>query len=145
MQSYAHIKQGWYEVGGKTIFCRSRYEMLFACWCEHSKSERNILDWEHEPKTFWFEGIKRGCVSYKPDFKIFMSPAFKSTMGGHYWVELKGYMDSKSATKIKRFKKYFPEESLVVLGDRWIKEHMSDLKNIEQIMNGKRVEKPAKR
>jgi hypothetical protein len=59
------------------------------------------IKWEFEPKTFYFEDIKRGCVSYTPDFYL---PEEDK------WVEVKGWMDSKSKTKIKRFKKYFPEE-----------------------------------
>src|ERR1700751_1727687 len=68
------------------------------------KKHHKILDWEHEPKTFWFEGIKRGCVSYKPDFRVI------ELNGSSIWYEVKGYYDTKSITKHKRFAKYFPEE-----------------------------------
>lgn len=78
-----------------------------------------ILDWEHEPKTFWFEGIKRGCVSYLPDFRI-LRPN-----GEHYWVEVKGYLDSKSKTKLKRFKRYFPEEELLLITKEWFNRNQS--------------------
>lgn len=74
-----------------------------------------IVEWQHEPKTFWFEGIRRGCVSYLPDFKITYND------GSNEWVEVKGYMDAKSRTKIKRFRKYFPEESLRVVDATWYK------------------------
>ncbi len=43
--------------------------------------------------------------------------------GFHYWVEVKGYMDSKSQTKIKRFQKYFPNETLFVIDKKWFKKN----------------------
>ena len=77
------------------------------------KDQKVIQEWEHEPKTFWFEAIKRGVRSYMPDFKI------TEKEGTHYWVEVKGYMDARSHTKIKRFAKYYPEERLIVIGKEW--------------------------
>lgn len=73
------------------------------------KSLGQIAEWEFEPQTFWFHGIKRGVTSYLPDFKVY------GLNGSHEWHEVKGYMDAKSATKIKRFKKYYPEEKLVIV------------------------------
>lgn len=63
----------------------------------------NLLgyEWEYEPKDFYFEGIRRGCVSYTPDFYI------KTT---DQWIEMKGWFDEKSITKLNRFKKYYPNE-----------------------------------
>ena len=59
--------------------------------------------WEYEPKTFVFDTIKRGSVSYTPDFYLPEEDR---------WVEIKGWMDKKSITKLNRFKKYYPEEFL---------------------------------
>jgi len=59
------------------------------------------IKWEFEPKTFIFDTIKRGSVSYTPDFYLPEEDR---------WVEVKGWMDAKSKTKLKRFKKYYPEE-----------------------------------
>lgn len=72
-----------------------------------------IKTWEHEPQIFWFNEIKRGTRSYLPDFKVTLSD------GSHYWVEVKGYFDSKSLTKIKRFHKYYPGEKLIVVSKEW--------------------------
>lgn len=69
----------------------------------------------HEPNTFWFEGIKRGVVSYLPDFLVLEND------GKSYYVEVKGYMDAKSKTKIKRFAKYYPKERLIVIDSKWFK------------------------
>lgn len=59
------------------------------------------VKWEFEPKTFIFQNITRGSVSYTPDFYL---PEEDK------WVEVKGWMDGKSRTKLKRFKQQYPEE-----------------------------------
>jgi hypothetical protein len=117
-------KQDWAEIGGKKNFYRSRWEYRYALYLEFMKKYKHIIDWEHEPKTFWFEGIKRGTNNYKPDFKII----FPS--GNEEWHEVKGYMDSKSATKIKRMKKYYPEVILRIIDKNWFKENGPKLKMI---------------
>ena len=106
-------KQGWREIGGKEYYFRSKWEANYARYLEFLKERKTIFDWKHEPQTFWFEGIKRGVVSYLPDFKVY---TIKNT---HYWVEIKGYMDKRSLTKIKRFNKYFPNEFLIVIDKDW--------------------------
>lgn len=58
------------------------------------------VEWDYEPKTFWFEGLRRGAVSYTPDFYLPSS--------GEY-IETKGWMDAKSKTKLRRMKKYHPD------------------------------------
>lgn len=89
------------------------------------KEQKIILDWEYEPQTFWFEKIKRGTRSYLPDFKIYRNNS------SHYWVEVKGYMDQKSRTKIKRFGLYYPEEELLVIDKEWFKKDGGNLwKNV---------------
>lgn len=59
------------------------------------------IKWEYEPKTFVFENVTRGSVSYTPDFYL---PETDQ------WIEVKGWMDSKSKTKLKRFARQYPEE-----------------------------------
>ncbi len=59
------------------------------------------VKWEFEPKTFIFKNITRGSVSYTPDFYL---PEEDK------WIEVKGWMDGKSKTKLKRFKQQYPEE-----------------------------------
>jgi hypothetical protein len=88
------------------------------------KKHGHVIEWQHEPKTFWFEGIKRGTNNYKPDFMVI----FPS--GSEEWIEIKGYMDAKSATKIKRMAKYHPDVKLRVIGKEWFKQNGGKLKNI---------------
>ncbi len=116
--------QAWREIGNKKIFARSIWEANYARYLEFLKQHKKILDWEHEPKTFWFEGIKRGCVSYKPDFQVF------DIDGSWVWHEVKGYLDNKSITKHKRFKKYFPEEKLFIIDKTWFSRNSKQLSGL---------------
>ena len=120
-------KQGWRTIGDKRIYYRSRWEANYGRYLEILKKNGQIKEWEHEPKTFWFENIKRGSVTYLPDFKV------TNLDDTHYWVEVKGWMDARSKTKIKRFKKYFPQEKLVVIA---AKEYNSLKKKVQRIIPG---------
>lgn len=108
----------WRTIGGKRIYFRSQWEMNYARYLEFLKQKGLIIEWEHEPHTFWFEEIKRGVRSYMPDFKVY------DPDGSHYWVEVKGWMDPKSVTKIKRLKKYYPNERLEVVGKKWFADNL---------------------
>lgn len=116
-------KQGWRLIAGRNIYFRSEWEVKVAGFLQLLKERNAIKEWEHEPKTFWFNEIKRGTRSYLPDFKIIRPD------DSHYWIEVKGYMDAKSKTKIKRFKKYYPQEQLFVLGEEWFKKNSGMLKH----------------
>lgn len=102
-------KASWREVGGKRKFFRSRWEANYARYLEFLKVRGDIIEWQHESKVFWFEGIKRGCVSYLPDFEVTMND------GSIEFHEVKGWMDDRSKTKIKRMAKYHPKTKLVVI------------------------------
>lgn len=116
--------RGWKEVAGRRIYFRSKWEANYGMYLQWQKNRSMIKDWHHEPKTFWFKGIRRGCVSYLPDFRI------THLDDSHEWIEVKGYMDSKSKTKIKRFGKYFPEEKLRVVDSKWYRENCAKLARI---------------
>jgi len=75
---------------------RSGWENNVLLWLNHKK-----IKWEYEPKVFYFDEIKRGTRGYTPDIWL---PKEK------IWIEVKGYLSSVDKTKIKRFKKYYPEE-----------------------------------
>ncbi len=117
-------KSSWREIGGKRCFFRSAWEANYARYLEFLKVHQNITDWEHEPFTFWFEGIKRGCVSYLPDFRV------TNLSGSHEFHEVKGWMDDRSATKIKRMAKYFPDVKLVVIDATWFKRNRPKLRGL---------------
>lgn len=102
-------KSAWREIGGKRKYFRSRWEANYGRYLEFLKINGQIAEWEHEPETFWFEGIKRGCVSYLPDFRVTKND---NTIEYH---EVKGWMDDRSKTKIARMAKYFPDVVLIVV------------------------------
>ena len=117
-------KASWVETGGKRFYTKSLAEKRFAMYLQYLKEHNEIKDYEYEPETFWFLEIKRGVRSYKPDFKIIRLD------DKHFFVEIKGYMDAKSATKIKRFAKYYPQETLKVIKSEWVSKNAAILKGL---------------
>lgn len=105
-------KQGWRVIGGLRKFYRSKWEANYAYYLQSMLEAGEISEWKHEPDTFWFEGIKRGCVSYLPDFRVTRPD------GSIYYVEVKGWMDAKSVTKLKRMKKYHPKVELLLVDSK---------------------------
>ncbi len=120
-------KAAWHLVGGREIYFRSTWELHYAHFLQMLQEKGIIAMWEHEPETFWFENIKRGVRSYLPDFRVW------NLDGTHYWVEVKGYMDSKSKTKIKRFKKYYPQEPIYVVDKDWFKKHIKPVRTLKYV------------
>ncbi len=100
---------GKYDINGKSIFFRSSWEANYALYLDFLIKQLQIRSWQFEVDTFWFEKIRRGVRSYKPDFKVM-------TMAGKIeYHEIKGWMDAKSKTKIKRMAKYYPNIKLIVV------------------------------
>ena len=91
--AWRHTKTGYRSDLGITV--RSGWE---ANVCRVLKSY--AIPFEFEPVVFTFP-VKRGNKSYKPDIWL---PVTKE------WIEVKGYFDKDSRIKMKRFKKYYPEE-----------------------------------
>lgn len=108
--NYAHIKNGWITIGGKEYFFRSKWEMNYASYLEWLLQSNAIDSWQYEVDTFWFEKIKRGVRSYTPDFKVVK----KGLVEYH---EVKGYMNPKSITKLKRMRIYYPEVKMVLIDE----------------------------
>lgn len=97
-------------------YFRSSWEANYARYLNFLVAAQKISRWEYEPKTFEFQDIKRGSRFYTPDFRVW------DFDGGYVWHEVKGYMDARSATKLKRFAKRFAAEKLVVIGGREYRE-----------------------
>lgn len=119
--TYAHERKnvtwkgGKRNVGGKDIYFRSRWEANYARYLEWLKTHNQIQNWEHEVDLFWFDGIKRGCVSYLPDFKV------TDNHGNIEYHEVKGWMDAKSRTKLKRMAKYHPSVKVILIDGKQYK------------------------
>lgn len=119
-----NIKQGTISIGNKSCHFKSAWEANIACYFEYLKLLGEIKDWEYEPITFWFEKIKRGVRSYKPDFKIIkLDDSF-------YYVEVKGWMDSKSKTKLNRMRIYYPNIEMVLIDSKKYAEISKNYRNI---------------
>lgn len=93
------------------IYFRSAWEANYARFLNFLKERGEIRDWEYEPEMFVFHGITRGALSYTPDFRVYLNG------GGYEYREVKGWMDSKSKTRLKRMKKYYPDETVVIIGE----------------------------
>lgn len=115
---YSRVKHGWleFERGRKRYFFRSGWEMTYAKHLDLMKRRGKIRDWWYEVDTFWFDRIKRGVRSYTPDFRI------ECSSGEVVYHEVKGWMDQKSKTKMKRMAKYHPQVKLKVIGPKEYKE-----------------------
>jgi hypothetical protein len=77
-------------------FFRSSWEANYARILDFQN-----IKWLYEPKTFFFEGEQRGGTFIIPDFQLTELDA---------WVEVKGWLDSRSKSKLTKFKKYYPLE-----------------------------------
>lgn len=106
---YGHIKSGKYDINGKIIFFRSKWEANYALYLDFLVKQKEIEKWEYEADTFIFHMITLGTRSYKPDFKIFQND--KKIV----YHEVKGYMDKISKIKLKRMKKYYPEIPIILI------------------------------
>lgn len=120
-------RAGWRTIGDHKKYFRSKWEANYACYLEWLKTKNEINDWCHEPDVFWFDGVRRGCVSYLPDFKILNND------GSIEYHEVKGWMDSRSKTKIKRMAKYHSNIKLIVIRE---KEYKEILKKLSAIIPG---------
>jgi len=90
-----HLAKGGYRKDLKQYF-RSKMEANYARYLNF-----DCVRWVYELKEFEFYKIKKGNRFYKPDFYL---PT------ADFWVEVKGYFKASDKTKLRRFKKYYPEE-----------------------------------
>lgn len=115
-------KRRWIELGENRFFARSKWEANYARYLEWLRLDpdqgNEVIQWSHEKSTFWFEAIKRGVRSYLPDFKVTKLVHNKqsgtSKLVSEYH-EIKGHMDNKSLTKLKRMAKYYPDVQIVLI------------------------------
>jgi hypothetical protein len=113
-------------------FFRSGWEANFARYLNLLLKNGDISKWEYEPDRFEFTAIKRGTRSYLPDFKVW------DTLDAEpYYYEVKGWMDAKSKTKLKRMAKYYPEIKLIVIGKKEYNDIRKSLSGIIPNWEGK--------
>lgn len=116
------------DLGGK--FFRSAWEANYArmlTFVQQHRLEmpgdpanRIVAAWEFEPKKITlptgetFDGAfpfpdRRGVISYTPDFHIIYED------GTDEWHEIKGYMDSKSSSRLKKMRKNYPTVKVILI------------------------------
>jgi hypothetical protein len=91
------------------ISFRSSWEANYARYLNFLKSTGKVQGWKYESKTFWFEKIKRGCRSWKPDFEVVLPS------GEIEYHEVKGWMYPRSKTALKRMRIYHPDVGVVLI------------------------------
>lgn len=84
------------DLGG--LFVRSSWEANLARYLSYKGKQ-----WSYEPEVFVFSGVKHGTVSYCPDFKV-------KYRNSYLWIEVKGQLKDSDKTRIRRFKKFYPDE-----------------------------------
>ena len=77
--------------------------------------------------------IKRGKNNYTPDFRVLNKKVIKypdQRMSDREFIEVKGYMDAQSATKLKRMRIYHPEILLRLVDKTWFSQNNKVFRNI---------------
>lgn len=97
---FSRTKKGKRADLGNTIF-RSAMEANFARILRHEK-----VAYKFEERTFFFHDYKNRPNQYTPDFEV-ASEHNKFPSG---WYETKGWLDGKSRSKMRRFKKHYPDD-----------------------------------
>ena len=122
-RSHGSWKAGWREIGGLRVYFRSRWEANYARYLEFLRTHGEIVGWEHEPQTFWFEKIRRGVRSYLPDFRVTLKCKEENLLKlpDFEYHEVKGWMDARSRTTINRMRIYHPNVKLVIIDKEWFK------------------------
>ena len=118
------VWKGWLEIDGKRMYLKSNWERRYCLYLSFMKKHGHIVDYDYEPETFWFEKVRRGVVSYLPDFRV----TFPS--GNVEYFEVKGYESAKDRTKYQRMAKYHPNIILRVVGKDWFKTNSPILKKV---------------
>lgn len=114
--AYPNIQRGEYECSKGSVYFRSKWEANYALFLDFLAGRGEIKGWEYEADMFEFHEIRFGTRSYRPDFKVFR------TDGGVEYHEVKGYMDGKSKTKLKRMAKYYPEVKLILIDSAYYRD-----------------------
>lgn len=96
-------------IAGTTYRFDSKLEHTYAILLEHQRRSGQIEAWEFHPEAIQFEKHKHGVTQYVLDFKV------THRNGTVEWVECKGYIDARSATRVRRFCQYRSADELVLV------------------------------
>jgi DNA-binding sugar fermentation-stimulating protein len=101
------------------IYVRSAWEANIYRMLLWRKTLQEIFAFAYEEREYRFP-VKRGTRFYKPDFTV-----WEKKDGKFYHIEVKGWMDSKSNTALKRMAKYYPDVEIKVI-DKKVYGHLAD-------------------
>ena len=121
---FENVQRGEYQIGGKTIYFRSKWEANYALYLEWLKRLKQIKDWEYEPQPYYEFPIRHGTTRYLPDFRVMRND------DSFYLVEVKGY--EQGMVKLKRMKKYFPNVEIELVD---AKEYRALCKKVGKMLN----------
>lgn len=113
-EAYSRCAAGRREDIGNRYF-RSAWEANYARYLNLLVRQKVVASWDYECHTFTFDRYKRGTRSYTPDFKVTFPD------GHHEWHEVKGWMDDASRVRLERMAKFYPEETVKVIGADWFR------------------------
>lgn len=108
---WENIQRGNYETNKGSIYFRSKWEANYALYLDWLVEQKQIKDWEYEPKpryefiSYEFSDKEKKfpkvmSLGYLPDFKVINND------DTFYLVEVKGV--KQGMMKLKRMKKYYP-------------------------------------
>jgi len=106
------------------MYFRSSWEANYARYLNFLIEKKEIKKWEFEVDTFEFHKIKKGTRYYTPDFKI------ENNDGSIEYHEVKGWMDDKSITKMKRMEKYYPSVKIKIVGKEFFNSSSKILRSL---------------
>lgn len=106
---YQNVQRGDYLCSKGVMYFRSKWEANYALYLDFLMKRGEIKDWQYEKDVFVFSKIQFGTRCYRPDFKVFTND------GQFEYHEVKGRMDGRSATKLKRMAKYYPGVKLILI------------------------------
>ena len=126
--AFENVSRGNYENSKGTTYFRSKWEANYALYLDWLVKQKQIKDWEYEPKpryefiSYEFSDKEKKfprvlSLGYLPDFKVINND------DTFYLVEIKGY--KQGMMKLKRMKKYHPQVKIELVEAK----EMKDLQN----------------
>ena len=95
-------------VGKHKFLAKSTWEYDVALYLQYLLDHAYISSWEYEPISFDFDYEGNGIRSYKPDFRVIRK-------GKEYFIEVKGWQDTKSKLKKKLMSEKYPDVQMVYI------------------------------
>jgi len=120
-RQWAHIKRG-IKIDGITF--RSKMEAHIYQYLRWLCDKGQLANLEYEPMKYHFP-FSGGSNSYTPDFGC-----WDNWKHEQLYFEVKGYMDAKSKTKLRRMKIHYPKIHIEVIDKKAYKAIIKDTKGL---------------